>query len=344
MTNSAATTSIDLTRPTVSQRAGIGARPAHLTSPDLVSENRYGSNVPTEVINAVESYAPKAPKSDWQRIAPFAQEIAAHSSDNATDAARMMRVLSPFLVWCVTEQGLPMDAEALLTPRVIDAYISGLELTDGSRGTYRSKLTTAAERVNPSGFQKRMEPIKRRQIAPPYAAEEMIAFEFWASGQATELKRRKARLMLALGAGAGVRPGEFDLLCRDVTVDGHGVVVTVGTGGARREVPVLSRWEPWITAELAKLPEEGPLWMTEGQKSNKRLLNGFTERTSGTAPNGLRLRTTWIVTHLAAGTPIKELMRAAGMAQFNNLDRYLAFVDDVGPTAYRNALRGSAQR
>ncbi|MFC9559869.1 hypothetical protein [Agromyces sp. NPDC056965] len=344
MTIPAANTFTDLTRLTSRQLASAGARPAHLVAPDLVSQHRYGSTVSAEVIIAVESYKPKRPTNEWQRVAPFAQELAARSTSTASDAARMMRILSPFLLWCVAEQGLPMDAQSLFTRRIIDAYIGELELSDGSRGTYRSVLTSAAEHVNPDGFQKRMEPIKRREIAAPYIAQEMAQFELWANGQATELKRRKARLMLALCAGAGLRPGEFDLLCSDVTVDDHGVLLTVGSGDSRRNVPVLSRWESWITSEFEKLPADGPLWMSEGQKQNKSLLNGFTDRTSGTAPNGTRLRTTWIITHLATGTPIKELMRAAGMVQFNNLDRYLVYVDDIGPSAYRGALRGTVQR
>lgn len=37
-------------------------------------------------------------------------------------------------------------------------------------------------------------------------------------------------------------------------------------------------------------------------------------------------------------------MRAAGMAQFNNLHHYLAYVDDVGELAYRTELRGSVDQ
>ncbi|WP_022894526.1 site-specific integrase [Agromyces subbeticus] len=343
MTIPAATKSTERTQPALPQLASIATRPRQLTAPDLVA-NRYDSTVSAEVILAVERYKPKRPTPGWERVGPFAQELAARASDDSTGAARTMVILSPYLLWCITEQGLPMATEDLLTPRIIDAYIGSLGLADGTKATYRSKLIDTAERLNPDGFPQRMKRIGRRSIAAPYSPTEMTEFENWANGQASEIKTRKARLMLALCAGAGLRPGELELLCSDVTVDDQGILLAIRSGETPRDVPVLRRWESWITAELDKLPADGPLWMSDGQRKNKSLLNAFTEKTSGKAPNGSRLRATWIVAHLAAGTPIKELMRAAGMVQFNNLHHYLVYVDDVGPLAYRTAVRGSAER
>ncbi|MFB6611815.1 hypothetical protein ACFCVO_15910 [Agromyces sp. NPDC056379] len=343
MNSPAATTSTGRTRPTRLPHPSTATRPRHLTAPDLVANDRYDSAASAEVILAVERYKPKRPTPGWERISPFARDIAARASDNPASAARTMVILSPFLLWCITEQGLPMTTEDLLTPRIIDAYVGSLERADGTKATYRSKLIDTAERLNPNGFPPRMERIGRRSIAAPYSQSEMTEFENWANFQASDIKTRKARLMLALCAGAGLRPGELDLLCSDVTVDDRGVVLNLRSSEAPRDIPVLSRWESWITAELEKLPVDGPLWMSDRQRKNKSLLNSFTEKTSGKAPNGARLRATWIVAHLAAGTPIKELMRAAGMVQFNNLHHYLAYVDDVGPLAYRAVLRGSAE-
>ncbi|MGH3704126.1 MAG: hypothetical protein ACRDT9_05805, partial [Agromyces sp.] len=230
-----------------------------------------------------------------------------------------------------------MTRDAIFTQRVIAAYCSGLDRTDGTKATYRSALIAAAEAINPAGIPKRLQRIPRRAIKPPYDAEQMTYIRAWANGQATALKLRKARLMVALCAGAGLRPAEMVLLCSDVTVDNHGVLLDITAGEMPRQVPVLKEWEPWILDALEKLPADAPLWLSDDNRApNKSMLNTFTAKTIGAAPNGAQLRATWIVTHLNMGTPVKELMQAAGMVQFNNLHHYLEYVTDVDASTYRD--------
>ena len=63
-------------------------------------------------------------------------------------------------------------------------------------------------------------------------------------------------------------------------------------------------------------------------------------RCSGTMrPRSDRMRATWVVRHLRAGTPIKELMRAAGISKFENLARSLEYVPDLDSREYRRRLR-----
>ncbi|SDM53211.1 hypothetical protein SAMN05216368_101240 [Cryobacterium flavum] len=58
-------------------------------------------------------------------------------------------------------------------------------------------------------------------------------------------------------------------------------------------------------------------------------------------PRSDRLRATWIVTHLQAGTRIKELTRALGVEKFENLPRYLEYVQALDVASYRAQLRGT---
>lgn len=53
-----------------------------------------------------------------------------------------------------------------------------------------------------------------------------------------------------------------------------------------------------------------------------------------------RLRTTWIVHHLRCGTDASVLLRAAGLASFASLDRYLDFVEWPGDDEAFRSLRG----
>lgn len=293
-----------------------------------------------EVLTAVQRYEPRWETPGWEDVKPFAQEVVASATTDAKAAARLMVIAAPFLVWAIKEQGLPMAKGALFTQRVVEAYCSSIDVTDGTRATYRSALIAAAEAVNPKGFPRRLERIARRTIKPPYSAEQMVAARAWATGQHTALKRRQAKLMVALCAGAGLRANELELLCSDVTVDAHGVLLSLRGGETPRQVPVLREFEQWVIDALDELPADAPLWLSEGRSPNKSMLNSFTAKTTGAAPNGQQLRATWIVAHLNMGTPIKELMQAAGMTQFNNLHHYLEYVTDVDEPTYRNLLRG----
>ncbi|MEI2715396.1 MAG: hypothetical protein V9E98_00015 [Candidatus Nanopelagicales bacterium] len=51
------------------------------------------------------------------------------------------------------------------------------------------------------------------------------------------------------------------------------------------------------------------------------------------------MRVTWIVGHLAAGSPVKALMQAAGVDSLEALNRYLRFVPDADVKVYRAAFR-----
>jgi len=71
------------------------------------------------------------------------------------------------------------------------------------------------------------------------------------------------------------------------------------------------------------------------------LISGFVDRsdTSRVHPQTQRLRATWIVRHLAAGTPVVELMQAAGVESLEAFTRYVKFVPRVSRRVARDALR-----
>ncbi|TFV94852.1 site-specific integrase [Orlajensenia leifsoniae] len=295
------------------------------------------------MIIAVERYKPRTPTPSWESVKPFVRDAAARSASERYSVQRLMVVVAPFVLWCVNHKGLPLQGDVLFTRRVIDQYLETVQNT-GSRATYRSVLTAVSETLNAASFPSRQVPISRRDIQMPYSERQIEGFRAWANGQHTELKRRKARLMVGFGAGAGLRPNEFELMRNDVTVDTQGVVIVIRGGQHPRTVPLLPAWEDWIIPVLDEVPADAPLWMSPSQKPNRSMLNTFTASTIGKAPNGAQLRATWLVTHLSRGTRMKELMKAAGITQFANLDKYLKFVDDVEPAAYNEIIRGRYDR
>lgn len=151
-------------------------------------------------------------------------------------------------------------------------------------------------------------------------------------------------LMLALAAGAGLKSAEIGMVLReDVQADDQGVVVSV-RGSNAREVPLLWEWEQWVTSVLDSVPPGAPLWGSPNRINSRNMLSSFTATTGGRAPRGDRLRATWLVSHLNAGTRMKEFLKACGIHKFENLPRYLVYVTDLDDAGYRQALRGGPRQ
>lgn len=202
-------------------------------------------------------------------------------------------------------------------------------------------LTRIAEVVLPDDNPDPYTPLSRKRAATPYTPAEMAEFRLWAVGQRTEIKRRRAKLMVIFCAGAGLRPIEIiDLRPDDVSVDDLGVLLNVRGGTHPRYVPLAREWENWMLPILEVAPREQPLWGPPNRSDGGNLLSSFTQYTTGKNPRGDRLRSTWIVSQLQAATPIKELFKAAGFDKFENLPRYLEYVTPLDDDGYRSVLRG----
>lgn len=92
--------------------------------------------------------------------------------------------------------------------------------------------------------------------------------------------------------------------------------------------------------------DEGALvFGVSGREVHRNVLTRFTAKSTGTErPRSDRLRATWLVRHLAAGTPMKALMQAAGVSKFENLARYLQYIPELDTQQYRALLRMEAKR
>jgi hypothetical protein len=77
------------------------------------------------------------------------------------------------------------------------------------------------------------------------------------------------------------------------------------------------------------------------EKTHPNLISNFVDKTTPgrVRANAQRMRSTWLVTHMTAGTPPKVLVEAAGVDSLEALTRFLRFVPDVDPTAARRAMR-----
>ncbi len=179
--------------------------------------------------------------------------------------------------------------------------------------------------------------LNKRSTVDPYTEDEVGLIRWWATGQNTELKIRKAMVMSALCLGAGLRAKEvIELRRADVQLDGAGIVIHT----AEREVPLLARWEATLTHVLEPLADADLVFGLPTRKTTRNVLSGFVENTSGSLrPRSDRMRATWIVTQLRARTDIRALMQAAGITKFENLIYYIQFIPELDTDEYRAALR-----
>lgn len=296
----------------------------------------------------MENYTPRIDPARWTEIGPFVRDAVSIAAPvSSYSAHRLLVATTNFVVWC-RNHGLPLDGRLLFQRATIEHYIRTSRGTtaDGTLRNYRSMLLRVTEALFPEANPKAMSPLNDRGSVPPYTAADLVRLRNWADGQNTEARRRNARAMLCLCAGAGLRAIEVaELRSRDVVVDAEGILVVVSSPSGVREIPMLAEWEPLMRRVLRGLSAEDPIFGMPNRQTYKNLLSGFVVHTAGEdKPRSDRLRATWIVTHLSARTDMRALMKAASVSKFENLARYLQFIPELNSHEYRQHLRMVARR
>ncbi|MEO7836167.1 MAG: hypothetical protein ABIS21_00830 [Acidimicrobiales bacterium] len=131
----------------------------------------------------------------------------------------------------------------------------------------------------------------------------------------------------------------------DVERQDGGVVVRLG-GARPRQVWVLDRYADAVAAAAERCDEQ---FMLGGIKADRRsvttgLLHSIAGDPALPALEPSRLRSTWLVSHLAAGTRLDVLMAAAGLASTTSLGDLVCFLDPLPAGAVGDLLRGGGQR
>ncbi len=279
----------------------------------------------------------------WEAVRPFVWDCVARLGydTNRSSTWRVIRELVRLASWAVGD-GLPLDREVVLDPDTVERFIAVGLAGDLSRATYRSVL----RRVGPTlttraPWQPRPAAVARRQIAPPFSGRELALLRADALVQPTAGRVRAARALLALGVGAGldgrwvarVAAGDVERL--------HGVVlVSVGEPAARR-IPVLAVWEDEVLDLAAAVAGEFLVGGRSTAKNRAGALAASIKVGHGHPRfSASRLRSTWLVTHLAMGTRLPELARAAGLKGVTVLTDLLPYVPSVDEAVAIDLLRG----
>ncbi|WP_298381444.1 hypothetical protein [Ferrimicrobium sp.] len=300
-------------------------------------------------LDRITNYTPNIPAPYWDVIGSFVRDVV-RDVQYATSkpVLNLLPVMARYVLWSWQTAGLPLEREVLLQRELIEEFINhgcpGVRKT--SLATYRSRLLLMRKiLLEAEGIRVRAAstPFPAVDPARPYTVRDLAALRSWADGQHTATRIRDAKVLLALGAGAGLRTEDLvRVTVNDVQMDDLGVLINVH-GRHPRSVPVLAEWEEPIKTAVSSIPKGKPLF-GEGRTSyNNNGVSNFLSRATGAGlkPSLARLRITWIVHHLTLGTPVVLLMQAAGIATLEAFDRYLPYVPDAGTLAFREALRGT---
>lgn len=305
---------------------------------------------------AIADYTPAIPAGEWAAIEAFVRSAVTDCDTQTPYSARELLVVTSQLVrWCWRTAGLPLDRTVVFHRDTIAEFIAhGCPgLSPASAGNFRSRLLRMSELLLPPQQRTtRLAPLPSSDPSQPYSAADVVALRSWANGQNTQYRVQQCNLLLALGLGAGLSNTEvLHARTRHVHVDDEGVLIRV-EGTRPRLVPVLVIWEI-VLADYASARHLDPgqfVFRPRRTSTHANMVINFVDKVNQgrVRPVVKRMRATWIVTHLAAGTPVKALTTAAGVDSLEALTRYLRFVPDADITQlrqeFRTATGGAATR
>lgn len=283
----------------------------------------------------------KSPGDELSPIEYFVAEMAASLSLGGRPVdQRRRRVLYLIARWA-TGEGLPLDREAILDPSVVERFCEVALRNEHSRATLRSDLRHMAPLLTRSApWEARPAAMAKRQLAPPYRDHELELLRHDAFDQPTPARQRGARALLALGLGAGLDGRWVAELGPEHVTCCHGVVeIRVGEPSPR-SVVVLAEWEDEVL-ELARTAGEGCLIGTRSQAKNRvgDLAKSLICPAGHPRLSPGRLRSSWLLSHLVAGTRVTELCRAAGLSTLIVLSDLMAYLEPLDGEAARAQLR-----
>jgi len=288
-------------------------------------------------------YSPALDAKVWAAIADFTLASVADTVDALPyDTADLNSAATRLVAWCWETAGLPLDRHIVFNRDTIARFISvGCpELKAASRGNLRSQLLRMSE-ILAQPAPRRLKALPPSDPSAPYSADELVSLRSWASGQSTPGRRANASVLLALGAGAGLSASEIgELRIADIQVDELGVLVNV-TGSRARSVPVLREWEDALVERVASTDPEKYAFRENHTTFYPNLISNFVDRGRPTRVrlSTQRLRATWIVHHLEAGTPVVALMDAAGVESLEAFTRYVRFLTLAPSSLVRSSLQ-----
>lgn len=244
----------------------------------------------------------------------------------------------------------PLTREHLLSQRTRNRFLNlgTSDLTDTSRRNYRCRLDLIATGLTAGPVAMTVTaPLAHGEATDPHTPTEVSTLWVWAQGLRPATRRDRILGVLALGLGCGLRASELThITSKSVTVDEHGVHVTVTTDRGTRVVTCDRVWEDRLLNLVTSIEPGHPLtspWR-KAPATARGLQNALATAQHTHPPiawfSARSLRNTWLVARLTEGTPVPTLMDAAGVESIEALKAFLVYIPAATPAERAAALRG----
>jgi hypothetical protein len=182
--------------------------------------------------------------------------------------------------------------------------------------------------------------VAARAASAPYSDLEVAQLARDIDAQRTPTKRRAAQAVFVLGLAAGL-DGRWNLKIRgtDVQIVAGAVCVNVPAPQPRL-VPVRREFIELLRALAVCGDELLTGRVQRGRNAAGNLQAGVQVSAGSPRLNAGRLRSTWIVRHLADGTRLPELLDAAGLTGLRTITSLLGFVEPLDVDERAKLLAG----
>lgn len=296
-------------------------------------------------MNALEkvlaTYAPSMPAENWATIRNFVMKTMrarfAEHRDSRT-ISNGLYTIAGFADW-VAATGVGKLNATVLRADIIDAYAAfrrgEVELAVAERE--RKALRTVAGLPNTPGVRAAS---TNAPEAVPYTRVEQDEIRRWAEGQFSDDTRRSATAIAALGLGCGLSATELmQVRGRDVVVLSDGLMGVCVNG---RTVPVTAEWDDELRELGTGDPAEHLIRPRRTRRDGKACTNTIFEL-GDPRPSTQRMRATWLLAHVDAGTHIPTLITASGLTSSDFLRRVLPFATEETEHVRTRMLRLSTE-
>ncbi|WP_412148578.1 hypothetical protein [Curtobacterium flaccumfaciens] len=274
------------------------------------------------------------PIEEWAAIEAYVHDVVARAEPLVTYTAQQLYPVVARLAQFAHAKHMPLEDDEVLDPFTVERFAQFHLVTynRASRNSMRARIRRVSEALLGESAAVRTRALGRAEASRPYTPKDVAELDGWALAQPSEERRTSARALLALGLGAGLTGAEIIALrTSSVRALGQTTYVNV-TGTDERIVPVLPNWAHELGERLTFVGEDGWAFRSEQRGGNINLITDFVSRNGPHMPlQARRMRATWLVHHLEVGTPVKTLLRIAGLKSAEALDRVLPFVEDSTP-------------
>ncbi|WP_157453871.1 site-specific integrase [Cellulomonas sp. Root485] len=256
-----------------------------------------------------------------------------------------MTVLSRFVAWAHGE-GLPLDREVMLTPDQVDRYTKvGCDAFRlESRATIRSEMRRYSRELTRRAPWPELDRIGKRSGPVPYTRAEIARLWEVAGQQSTAVRRRHLTVILGLGLGAGVHPGEIGHVTTNDLITVSGVWCVRLVGDRPRTVPITAPYQEPLLAIAAEDPGSRLIGKVESEWVSSRLSRMLEKAEFPEDCPRLttyRLRVTWLVAHLDHDVNLRGLAEMAAVSSASAFEKAIAH---MRPTDVHQLIESMARR